>query len=132
MMTGTKLFLIFSLASAVGLFAEGGGDTFGNWGNLTALGIVAVVIVFIVTKMLPDLHGKFVDQSKVFAATIEAMQGKFSEILDKMHARNAEQEKEHLASLSQVAKEVAELRVNCTAFQARGPHGDITRQESRT
>ena len=42
----------------------------GPWGNLTALGIVAVVCVFVITKMVPGLHEKFVTQSDVFAKAL--------------------------------------------------------------
>lgn len=53
-----------------------------EWGNLTALGIVAVVIIFIVTKMLPDLHKKFVEQSIVFATATKEMQISFTKTLE--------------------------------------------------
>ena len=36
-----------------------------GWGNLTALGIVAVVLAFIVTKILPDGHRKFIEQAEL-------------------------------------------------------------------
>src|SRR3970282_2340861 len=56
----TKLLVGFAFLGALALFAEGENviQTDFPYANMTALTIVAVVLVFIVTKMLPDLHGK--------------------------------------------------------------------------
>jgi hypothetical protein len=54
-----------------------------EWANLTALGIVGVVVIFLTTKMLPDLHKKFVEQSVIFSETVKEIQQSFSSAADK-------------------------------------------------
>lgn len=100
--------LTIPLAVAIGLFAEGSsnGDPLAPWANLTALGIVGLCMVFIVTKMLPDLHKKFVDQSEIFAKTGENVVKNFSETLDKMHNRQHEKDQK-------VAEVLTALREHC-------------------
>src|SRR3972149_10487765 len=102
-----KLFIAFGLSSAVCLFAEqSAGGMMGGWESLTALGIVAVVLIFIVTKMLPALHKLFIEQSSIFADTIKEMQKNFTEILDKMNERESMRSdaitkmREHCASVN--------------------------------
>ncbi len=93
----SKLMLVgaFSLSWFLLAADETNGGSWLNfrWQDLTALAIVAVVLIFIVTKMLPDLHMKFIDQSKVFGEAIERIQKAFTDTLDKMHARVEDRDK---------------------------------------
>jgi hypothetical protein len=97
-----------------------------EWGNLTALGIVAVVIIFIVTRMLPDLHKKFVEQSVVFSATVKEIQADFTttvkEIqadfvrsIDKIHERTEKWEVARHEDLIQLTRAVTLLTTQCAA-----------------
>ena len=55
-----------SFTTALALFCDATtAGPMSGWGNLTALGIVAVVLVFIVTKILPDGHRKFIEQAEL-------------------------------------------------------------------
>ena len=77
------------LLVAFGLFAQVPADSLTGWGSLTALGIVAIVLVFIVTRMLPQIHLQFAEQAKAFAETISKGQVEFSSTLDRMAERHA-------------------------------------------
>jgi hypothetical protein len=116
-----KLIVYGTFGWAFGLFAEGVAPTSvgGEWSNLTALGAVIIVLIFIVTKMLPDLHQKFVEQSKVFAESTSAQSEAFStalrdtlnkssDILDKVHDRTSQ-------ATAATAEEMARLREHCAA-----------------
>lgn len=80
--------LLGAFGGAIYLFAEASvaeapaqkeaTDFMGTYAELGALGVVAVVLVFIVTKMLPDLHLKMVDQSKIFAENITVVVANFT------------------------------------------------------
>ena len=98
-MIRTTVGMVVSGLAAGGLFAEGTtSDPVAPYANITALGIVAVVLIYTVTKILPNLHQRFIDQSTIFSATIEKMQtthtdtvksltAGYSGTLDKMHER---------------------------------------------
>jgi len=114
-----KIIATGGLAGATGLFADAaaGFDPLGGWGNLTALGILAVVLIFIVTKMLPDLHAKFVDTQKLFADSMEKMhlanqaaltqiEDKHQAVLDKIHSRE-----------ENLTEAIVALRENCAAVR---------------
>lgn len=106
------------------LFAES--PAIGNdWSNWTALTAVIATLLFIVMKMLPDLHQKSLDQTKVFADSIEKqatafaasmteIQGKYSDTLDRIHDRST------LEAKSQ-SEEIAKLREHCASRLAQVP-----------
>jgi hypothetical protein len=103
-----RYFIIGGLGAAMSLFAEGTmpATDIGSYGNLGALGVLSAVLIFIVTKMLPDLQQKFIDQSKIFATAIENQQAKFTEVLDKMHERESDRS-------DKIATEIAAMRETC-------------------
>ena len=43
-----------------------------NWSNLSALGALIVVLIFIVTRLLPDMQKQQLEQAKTFATTSQA------------------------------------------------------------
>ena len=100
------------LLVAFGLFAQAPADPLTGWGSLTALGIVAIVLVFIVTRMLPQIHLQFAEQAKAFAETISKGQVEFSSTLDRMAERHAATEREHIKALT-------ELREHCAVIIAK-------------
>jgi hypothetical protein len=118
----SKTIITATLVSAMGLFAEGstpGGGLPDNLSNLTALGAVILVLIFIVTRMLPALHTQIVDQakastaimadqSKAFAASMVESQVKFADVLDKVTQRE-----------STAVEEISKLRENCAARLAQ-------------
>ena len=83
-------------------------DPLGAWGQLTALGIVAVVLVFIIVRMLPAIHVQFVQQATVFADAMIAVQKEFSEAMIRLG--NVQHE-----DTLQITKAVVELREHCAA-----------------
>lgn len=106
-----KLSLPFALA--ITIFAEtNGGDQFmGPWSQLTALGIVAVVLVFIVTKMLPNIHDQFVSQAKTFADAMAKVQESFAEATKEIAQRQHEDSAE-------LTRTVTALREHCATARA--------------
>jgi hypothetical protein len=74
-------------AFALALFAETTIGDFSPWANLTALGIVGVVLIYIVTKLLPSLYEKFVRQTELHVEAQKAQQASFTAVIDAMHAR---------------------------------------------
>lgn len=86
-------------------------DPLGAWGQLTALGIVAVVLVFIIVRMLPAIHVQFVQQATVFADAMIAVQKEFSEAMIRLGTV------QHEDSVS-ITKAVTELREHCAAARA--------------
>jgi len=116
----TKLLVGFAFLGALALFAEGENviQTDFPYANMTALTIVAVVLVFIVTKMLPDLHGKITQaigevakqgaqQSSIFAATVKDLEQSFTAVLDKMHERSHEDQTALASALMTLAAQCA-------------------------
>jgi hypothetical protein len=89
-----------------------------NWTDLTALAIVAITLCFIVIKMLPDLHAKFIEQSKLFALVIENSQRSFAEILDKMHSRVEDRDKVRHEDQQKFSEALTELTAQCARRQA--------------
>jgi len=67
--------------------------------------------VFIVTKMLPNIHDQFVSQAKTFAESMERVQAEFSETTKEI----AQRQHEDSAELS---KAVTALREHCAAARA--------------
>lgn len=120
-----KIIAIAGLADSFALFAvdSTGFDPLGGWGNLTALGILAVVLIFIVTKMLPDLHQKFVEAQRIFTESLEKMQIANQTILDRINDRNqAVLDKIH-GREEALTEAIIALRENCAAvrFQRDDP-----------
>ena len=125
---------ISGMVLGVGMFAESSAPAVTDWSSWTALTAVIGALLFIVTKMLPDLHQKFIDQgktfseaivkqsceqSKTFADTISKQssdfatstketQAKYNDTLDKIHDRAT------TAATTQ-AEELAKLRENCAS-----------------
>lgn len=113
--------MVGGIVTALGLF--GVADTvapaqpLGEYASLSALAVVGVVLIFIVTKMLPDLHGKFVAQSEAsakavvdqadhFAVAIKAQADSFATILnDTIGTSNAR--------LLANTRELTKLREHC-------------------
>ena len=114
----SRLIVYGGTMAALGLFAESAATPVpGEWGNITALAAVIGVLIFIVTRMLPDLHQKSVDQSKayaessanqskIFADTIKETQTQFSSTLDKINEREIDATKTN-------TEELAKLREHC-------------------
>ena len=100
-----KLGLPFTIA--IGLFAQGG-QTLEGWGQLTALGIVAVVLIFIVTKLLPQAADRFVKQTELHVDAQKAQQAEFVRVIDAIHARAHDDYQALAAAISQ-------LQVHCAA-----------------
>jgi hypothetical protein len=109
------------MLGAMGLFAEATADP-SPWGNYTALGAVIAVLLFLVTRTIPDLNTKAAEASKsaqeslvrlsdVFAASSKEIQTKFAETLDRIHDRATEASK-------LTAEEMANLREHCAALSA--------------
>ncbi len=97
---------------AIALFAESdAGGPIGNWGQLTALGVCAIVLIFIVTKMLPNIHEQFMKQSNAFAEAMARAQTEFAATADRI----AQRQHDDSAELS---KRIAELREHCAAARA--------------
>jgi Na+/melibiose symporter-like transporter len=71
-------------ASYFGLMAEAAADptqSLGPWGNLTALGILGAVLIWIVTRILPDVHQKFVAQAETHGKAMAESQAVFATTL---------------------------------------------------
>ena len=100
--------LAMPFAFSIFLFAESANDQLGSWGQLTALGVVAVVLIFIVTRMLPSIHEQFVRQSEVFAAAMAKAQSDFAESA----AAIAKQQHEDSVKMNE---SVSALREHCAA-----------------
>ncbi len=97
---------------AIAMFAESDlGSPVGSWGQLTALGIVAVVLVFIVTKMLPNIHEKCMEQSKAFAEAMAAAQKEFAATTNRIAERQHEDSAE-------ISKQLSELREHCATVRS--------------
>jgi type III secretory pathway component EscR len=133
----TTQILAYSLLSTTLLLLAQGEAGQIEWGNLTALGIVAVVLIFIVTRMLPDLHAKFKAQSDVFIETVrdiqvvfsttvkeiqadftastKEMQVTFVAAVDRMHERTDRQELQRHEDLVNLTKAVALLTTQCAS-----------------
>jgi len=95
------------------LFAEGAAAPTGaDWSNLTALGAVIAVLIFIVTKMLPQLHQQIVDQAKASSTALLESQSNFTTVLDKIHERWS-------SSSASATEELAKLREHCAASHAK-------------
>jgi hypothetical protein len=120
-----RLLMVGLSGVACGLFAADSTTSIPTspWGELSALACVIGVLLFIVTKILPDLHQKSVDQSKqatecqveqskVFAEAIETTQTKFADTLDKIHERGTQ-----AAILN--AEELAKLREHCAEMHGK-------------
>ena len=108
-----KALIIAGFGTAFSLFADTSQTEPWGWSNLTALGIVAVVLIFIVTEMLPSLHQKFVDQSKFFADSIREIQVESTKTLDKVY------ERETLKN-----EEIMRLREHCAKVNVGKSRGD--------
>jgi len=108
-----KLFLYGAFGTALGLFAEGETAIPDGWSSLSALGIVGVVLIFIVTKLIPDMHKKSVEQTQIFAETIKAVHSVFAEALNKIHARSEEWEIEHQKVLTGLSESLMALATQC-------------------
>ena len=106
----TTLKLLLPFAGAITLFAESSPDPMREWEKLTALGIVALVLIYIVTKMLPSLHEKFVAQSLAFAEAMTKAESKFAETVDKIAVRSHEDAIEHAKALVDLREHCAEVR----------------------
>lgn len=108
--------LVSSLFATVALLAEGTTTALpSEWANLSAMGILATVVIWLVTRVLPDHAAKANEQSKMFAETLQKSQEQFTNTLDKMHARAEDWEKRRQDSMQAVANELASLQANCAA-----------------
>jgi hypothetical protein len=113
-----RIFVVGMALTGVSLFAQSATVSTGtNWENLTALGAVISALIYIVTKMLPDLHQKSVDQGKassealkeqgaMFATTIKDIQIDFSSTLDKVHERGTK-------AMDIQSEKIATLQAHC-------------------
>ena len=124
----TVLFAL-SFTTAGSLLAAGAANVIGDWGDLTALAIVGVVLIFIVTKILPSNQEKMVDQSKAFIAASESLTKVFTQstevlgmhfanILDKMHERSEQAAKLHHEEDLVLSESLRELTAQCARRQA--------------
>jgi uncharacterized membrane protein YhiD involved in acid resistance len=124
-----KLLALGGVATSMGLFAEAASsvDPSNAWSNYTALGVLASTLLFIVMKMLPDIHQKFenssknaaeasVQQTKAFAESVEKIQVKFSDTLDRIHDRGTQ-------AVATQTDAITKLRENCAAACAEKRQG---------
>lgn len=87
-----KALMMFPFAFAWVLFAEGIAGNPADWSQITALGAVIVVLLFLVIKHLPDVQAKFVSLSETFAkasqgqteAAVKATSGALSKSAETM------------------------------------------------
>ena len=100
--------LSIPFAFAMALFAETAAGDFGPWANLTALTIVGIVLIYIVTKLLPSLYEKFVRQTELHVEAQKAQQAEFVRVIDAIHARTHDDYQALAAAISQ-------LQVHCAA-----------------
>lgn len=120
---------VYGLFGTAGCLFAQTSDGLASWSDLTALGIVAVVAIFMVTKMLPDLHKKFVEQSQIFATTVEKIQTAFAKTLDEIHARQEGWQLAHHEDEVRLANALTLLASQCERRQtpAEPVHADAGR-----
>lgn len=96
----------------IGLFAEPvPGD---SWQSYTALGILAVVVIFLVTKLIPSMNTNSVEQTRIFAEAIRLMHVENSVILDKMLVRSEARELEHHTDFVALSETLRGLVAQCS------------------
>ena len=101
-----------SMALAIGLLAESQIAAPGfDYSNMTALAAVVAVLLFIVTKLLPDWYQKQADLAKNFGANLLEQSKAFAASIDQSHARHIDDVKQiREEHRSQVAELVSELK----------------------
>jgi Sec-independent protein translocase protein TatA len=102
--------LLLPIVLATGLFAQATA-TAQEWEKYTALGIVAVVLIFLVTKMLPSAMSEIMKQGTEFQKAILANQIAFKESLDKILERHENDQKVIVAELSRVREQCLATRL---------------------
>ena len=96
-----------------------------TYSDLTALAILAATLIFIVTRMLPNLHDKITAQTAMFVEAIKLMTDKNGDMLTAVLEKNETREekrdermREVLAESSkamvQAATSMASLQTHCT------------------
>ncbi len=105
------IMLLTPLVLATGLFAQGS-TTSVEWEKFSALGIVAVVLIFLVTRMMPVALAEIVKQSAEFRAAILSNQIAFTESLSKIMDN-------HEADQKLIVAELAKMREQCLATQIK-------------
>jgi hypothetical protein len=113
----SRVIVIGGMSSAWTLFAESAAAPT-DWGNLTALGAVIVVLIFIVTKMLPDLHQKSVEQTKIFSDALRDMNMAQGSVIDKMQSIHLDTLDKISAREEALTAAVGALRENCAGHWA--------------
>lgn len=99
-----------------------------DYGNLTALGILAVVVIWLVTKHLPAQQREVRDISTLFADTTKGLLENFTTTLDRMHSRADAWEKVRHDDAQELAGALRQLASNCAATHGlnstpMGQHG---------
>lgn len=93
-----------------------------NWGNLTALGAVIVGLLFLVVYYVPQSAQRLVDLSesltKEHAKTIEGLQTRFNDTMDKIHARGDEWNKLWRSELERHSEVMRQLAITCAQRSA--------------
>lgn len=108
-----KTWIVATLGASWGMFAQATSPPFAEWGNLTALGALITVLVFIVTKLLPNLIAKIAQQSEVSLAAMNKQSETFSVTMKEMHAAHLETMKSQWATLGGVQEEMKAVREHC-------------------
>lgn len=92
-----------------------------DYGNLTALGILAVVVIWLVTKHLPSQQREMRDISTLFAETTKGLLENFTTTLDKMHSRADAWEKVRHDDAQLLAAALRDLAATCASRHGIGP-----------
>ena len=92
-----------------------------DYSNVTALGIVAVVLIFIVCRMLPDLHKKVIDQTGMFTDSIKELSEDFSTAITVQSEKFAATIGDTHLDIRENTRAVQDLRTHCAArFASKG------------
>ena len=82
--------MMFPLAAAWALFAQNLPGNPADWSQITALGAVIVVLLFLVIKHLPDVQAKFVSLSETSAKASQAQTEAAVKAAAEAHSKSAQ------------------------------------------
>jgi hypothetical protein len=105
----SKFLACFGLTTSLCLMAQAVPDAMGGWGNLTALGILGIVIVMVITRILPDLHDKFTQQTRIHEEESTRRTAAFLESLDEIRKQHHEDSKILAESLGKMSLRPCQL-----------------------
>jgi uncharacterized membrane protein YhiD involved in acid resistance len=84
-----------------------------EYSNLTALGILAIVLIYIVSKMLPNLHDKIANQTTIFVEAIRAIMEKTETREQVRDARMSVMSDKMMDTMLKVAESMGSLQTHC-------------------